>query len=236
VTETRERQLLRAFAGLADTLVDDYDVVELLQNLVEMCSSVLGATASGVLLADENGELDVVASTSEATRLVEVMQLSAWAGPCIESYRTGHPVSLADIRDAPEEWSSFRDNALELGFRAVDAVPMRLREQTIGTLNLLREDTGELPGDDLVAARAFADVATIGILHERTLAQSTLVRRQLQTALDSRVVIEQAKGVVAYTRRIPVEEAFAVIRDYARSHQTRLSAVAQAIVERTLQL
>jgi GAF domain-containing protein len=236
VTETREQLLLQAFAGLADTLVDDYDVVELLQTLVETCSTLLGVTASGVLLADENGELDVVAATSEASRLVEVMQLSASAGPCIESFRTGRPVSVADIRNAPREWSQFRDKALDLGFRAVHAVPMRLREQIIGTLNLLGEDVGELPDDDLIAARAFADVATIGILHARTIAQSTVVRRQLQTALDSRVLIEQAKGVVAYSHRISVEEAFTVIRQYARSHQMLLSAVAEAVVQRTLQL
>ncbi|MBW8871866.1 MAG: GAF and ANTAR domain-containing protein [Leifsonia sp.] len=236
MTATREQELLRAFAVLADTLVEDYDVVELLQTLVETCSSLLGASASGVLLADDNGDLDVVASTSEATRLVEVMQLGAAAGPCIESFRTGRVVSVPDIRDVPESWSAFRDKALELEFRAVHAIPMRLRETTIGTLNLLRTEPGELPEDDLVAAKAFADVATIGILHERALAESSQVRAQLQTALDSRVLIEQAKGVVAYRRRISVEEAFTVIRQYARSHQARLSSVAQAIVELKLEL
>jgi GAF domain-containing protein len=236
MTATREQQLLRAFAVLADTMVDDYDVVDLLQTLVETCNELLGTTASGVLLADDNDELDVVASTSEASRLVEVMQLSASAGPCIESFQTGRVVSIPDIRRSPENWSKFRDKALDLGFNAVDAVPMRLRDHTIGTLNLLRAEPGDLPEDDLVAARAFADVATIGILHERTLAESSRVRQQLQTALDSRVLIEQAKGVVAYTRRISVEEAFTVIRQYTRSHQQRLSSVAQAIIERTLEL
>jgi len=236
VSETREQLLVQAFAGLADTLVDDYDVVELLQTLVETCSSLLGATAAGVLLADDHGDLDVVATTSEATRLVEVMQLSASAGPCIESFRTGRPVSLADIRDAPPEWSSFRDRALNLGFRAVHAIPMRLRDQVIGTLNLLGGAVGALPDDDSFAARAFADVATIGILHARTVARGAVVRRQLQTALDSRVLIEQAKGVVAYSHRISVEEAFTVIRGYARSHQARLSEVAEAIVRRQLRL
>jgi len=236
MTATREQQLVRAFAVLADTMVDDYDVVDLLQTLVDTCNELLGTTASGVLLADDNDELDVIASTSEASRLVEVMQLSASAGPCIESFQTGRVVSVPDIIRAPDEWSKFRAKALDLGFNAVDAVPMRLRDHTIGTLNLLRAETGDLPEDDLIAARAFADVATIGILHERTLAESSRVRQQLQTALDSRVLIEQAKGVVAYTRRISVEEAFTVIREYARSHQARLSVVAQAIIERTLEL
>ncbi|MBW8871792.1 MAG: GAF and ANTAR domain-containing protein [Leifsonia sp.] len=236
MTATREQQLVRAFAVLADTMVDDYDVVDLLQTLVDTCNELLGTTASGVLLADDNDELDVIASTSEASRLVEVMQLSASAGPCIESFQTGRVVSVPDIIRAPDEWSKFRAKALDVGFNAVDAVPMRLRDHTIGTLNLLRAETGDLPEDDLIAARAFADVATIGILHERTLAESSRVRQQLQTALDSRVLIEQAKGVVAYTRRISVEEAFTVIREYARSHQARLSVVAQAIIERTLEL
>ena len=234
MTTTKEQQMLRAFATLADTLVADYDVVDLLQTLVETSSRLLGATATGVMLADAGGELDVIASTSEASRLMEVMQLSAYAGPCIESFTTGDVVSVPDISHAPVRWSAFRDRAIEQGFWAIDAFPMRLREDTIGTLNLFRSSPGELPSDDMVAAQAFADVATIGILHQRSLAESDAVRRQLQFALNSRVVIEQAKGVVAHLRRIPIDDAFDVIRDYARRNRLGISAVAAAIVERRL--
>ncbi|SEI14053.1 MULTISPECIES: GAF and ANTAR domain-containing protein [unclassified Leifsonia] len=233
---TREQQLLRAFAALADTLVAGYDVVDLLQTLVDTCTGLLGASESGVLLADGNGELDLIVSTSEASRLVELMQLAADAGPCIDSFNTGEVISVPDIGRAPEKWSLFREKALEEGFRAVDAIPLRLREDTIGTLNLLRTQTGQLDEDDMVAAQAFADVATIGILHERTIAHSNEVREQLQRALNSRIVIEQAKGVIAYMRGVPIDAAFTLIRDYARSHQLGISHVAAAIVGRELEL
>lgn len=236
MTLTREQGILRAFAQLADTLVADYDVVDLLQNLVDLTSRFLGATASGVMLADDHGELDVIASTSEASRLVEVMQLSAYAGPCIESFETGAVVSVADIEQVPDRWQAFRDRALEQGFAAIDAIPLRLRAQTIGTLNLFRDATGDLPEDDLVAAQAFADVATIGILHQRSLAESDAIRQQLQFALNSRIIIEQAKGVVAQTRGVPIDQAFTLIRDYARRNQRGISLVASDIVERRLSL
>ncbi|WP_285114236.1 GAF and ANTAR domain-containing protein [Leifsonia sp. fls2-241-R2A-40a] len=233
---TREQRLLRAFAALADTLVAGYDVVDMLQNLVDTCSDLLGASAAGVLLADGDGDLDLVVSTSEASRLVEVMQLSAYAGPCIDSYRFGRVVSVPDIRTSPSSWHDFTVRATEQGFLAIDAIPLRLRENTIGTLNLMRTQTGELSEDDMVAAQAFADVATISILHERTLARSNEVREQLQHALNSRVVIEQAKGVIAYKRSIGIEQAFELLRTYARNHQLGIAAVAKAVVEQKLEL
>jgi GAF domain-containing protein len=233
---TREGRILQTFASLADTLVDDYDIVDLLQMLVDTCTELLDTTAAAILLADMTGELDVVASTSEASRLVEVMQLSAEAGPCIESFRTGSVVSLPDISESPTEWSRFRESALAQGFASVHAVPLRLRESTIGTLNLLRDATGELESEDRVAAQAFADVATIGILHERSLRETAVLAEQLQGALNSRIVIEQAKGVVAYTRGVPIDEAFQFIREYARSHQLGISQVAARIVDRSLKL
>ncbi len=178
----------------------------------------------------------MVASTSEASRLVEVMQLSAEAGPCIESFRTGQLVSVPDIREAPAGWARFRQSALEQGFRSVHSLPLRLRETTIGTLNLLRDTTDQFDPENLAAARAFADVATIGILHERWFRETALLAEQLQGALSSRVVVEQAKGVVAYTRGVPIDEAFALIRAYARSHQLGISEVAARLVDRSLEL
>lgn len=231
-----QQRLLDTFVKLADTLIDDYDVVDLLQFLVDTCRDVLDTTAAGILLADARGELEVVASTSEASRLVEVMQLSAEQGPCIESFRSGRRVSVPDIEASKDEWWQFRGSALAQGFRSVDALPLRLRDATIGTLNLLRSTPGAAAEDSILAAQAFADVATIGILHERTLRESAILSDQLQAALNSRIIIEQAKGVVSYTRGVSIDEAFTLMREYARSHSMGLSIVAARVVDRSLRL
>ena len=232
--ETRDARLFQALAAVADTLVAGYDIVELLQQLVDSCTELFDVSAAGLLLADPNGPLELVASTSEENRLVETMQLSAEAGPCIECFRTGSVVSLSDVAQSPESWHEFRDACLENGFRSVYAIPLRLRETTIGTLNLFRPEPGELNEPDARAAQALADMATIGILHERTWREADTVRAQLQAALTSRIVIEQAKGVLAQTHQIPVEDAFTLLRSYARRHQLSLGEVAQQLVNRML--
>lgn len=234
IAHTREDILIDTFATLADTLVAGYDVVDLLQTLVENCHTLFDISAAGILLADEAGDLHVIASTSEASRLVEMMQLSAQAGPCVECYRTGKVVSLPNIDDSPAAWVRFRDSARAGGFAAVYAIPLRLRQTTIGALNLLRNGAGELRQQDVRAAQALADVATIGILHERTVRESKSVRDQLSAALHSRVVIEQAKGVIAYSHGVPMDEAFVFLRSYARSNRLMLSDVAERLVARTL--
>jgi GAF domain-containing protein len=231
---TREGQLVDAFAALADKLVDDYDAVELLQTLVDHCRDLLDVTAAGILLADEDGNLEVTASTSEASRLVEHMQISARSGPCIDCFTTGSTISVPDIRESPEKWALFRESAAQQGFSSVFALPMRLRETTIGTLNLLRAETGGLNERDVRAAQALADVATIGIMHARSLRESDLVRSQLQRALNSRIVIEQAKGVLSQTNSVTTDEAFKLMRRYARSQGVLLSVVAERIVARDL--
>jgi GAF domain-containing protein len=229
---THDELLVNTFAALADTLVAGYDVVDLLQTLVESCAELLDVDAAGILLVDDLGELEVVASTSEASRLVEVMQLSAQAGPCVESYLTGAIVTVSDIAESPAEWRNFRQSALEQGFAAAYSIPMRLRETRIGALNLLRATVGELREQDIRTAQALADVATIGILHERTLRESAAIRDQLSNALNSRIVIEQAKGVLAHTHDTTVEEAFNLLRGYARTNCRGLSDVAADVVGR----
>jgi transcriptional regulator with GAF, ATPase, and Fis domain len=236
MNDVTQRQLLETFVKLADTLIDDYDVVDLLQFLVDTCRDVLDTTAAGILLADSRGELEVVASTSEASRLVEMMQLSAEQGPCIESFRSGKRVSVPDIEDSNPDWWQFRGSAIAQGFHSMDALPLRLRDATIGTLNLLRSSPGAAPEDTILAAQAFADVATIGILHERTLREGAILSQQLQAALNSRIIIEQAKGVVSHTRGVSIDEAFTLMRDYARSHSMGLSIVAARLVDRSLRL
>lgn len=227
---SREEQLFDTFATLSDTLVDDYDIVELLQTLVESCAAVFDITAAGLLLADSDGRLEVVASTSEASRLVEVMQLSAQAGPCIECFTTGRIVSVTDVSRVPEKWSRFRRSAAEQGFASVFAIPLRLRDDVIGALNLLRAETGELNTTDARAAQALANVATIGILHERSLRETSAVRDQLQYALNARVVIEQAKGVLAQAHGITMDAAFDLLRGYARTHHEKLATTAHRVV------
>ena len=221
---------------MADTLVDDYDLVELLQFLVDTCRDVLDMSAAGILLADARGQLEVVASTSEASMLVEMMQLSAEAGPCVESYRTGHAVEVPDIAASTAGMDAVPRQRTESGLRLRGCTSAPAARCDDRNAEPLRATVGPAPAEDVVAAQAFADVATIGILHERSLRESELITEQLQAALNSRVIIEQAKGVISQVRGIPIDEAFDLMREYARSHQMRLSLVASSLVERTLSL
>jgi len=236
VHQTREGQLLQTFVTLADTLVADYDVVDLLCTLVEKCADMLEAAAAGIILSAGDGELEVVASTHERGRLVEILQLRAGSGPCVESFLTGKAVAVPSIDAMGEQWPRFRAGALEQGFLSMHAVPLRLRATTIGSLNLFWDRAGGLSEADLKTVQALADVATIGILQERAIRESDVVRQQLQHALNSRVLIEQAKGLLAYTHDINMGEAFGVIRDYARKNGIALAAVAEQIVNRELAL
>ena len=227
---TRTERLFDAFATLADTLVAGYDVLDLLQSLVDYCHDLLDIDSAGILLANADGELEVVASTNEANTLVEIMQLDADAGPCLESFRTRAVVSVPDIDVDSDRWPDFAAIAGAQGIHSVYAIPLRLRQTTIGTLNLMREQRGEINQYDIRAAQALADVATIGILQERTIRDASTIRDQLQRALSSRIVIEQAKGVVAETAKVSMDTAFERIRSHARKHQTPLSEVARQLV------
>jgi len=234
--ESREGQLAAAFVTLADTLVVGFDVVDLLHTLVETSAEILDASAAGLLLADPSGSLEVVASTDENSKLVETMQLSSGSGPCLECYTSGHPVTVPDIAASAAEWPAFAEVALEQGFQSVHAVPLRLREEVIGTLNLFRDSTGVLTESDATIAQSLADVATIGILQERALRESDLAQRQLQVALDSRVVIEQAKGVISQLNDVDMDQAFATLRSHARNSGLKLRDVATGVVDRTITL
>jgi GAF domain-containing protein len=235
-SETRERRLTEAFVTLADTLVAGYDVVELLQTLVDTCADLLDASAAGIMLADSSGELAVVASTSEKSMLVETMQLSSGFGPCVECFTTGAPVTVSDVSELGERWPGFREAALGQGFRSVHGVPLRLRGNVIGTLNLFRTTTGALSDEDISVAQGLADVATIGILQERAIREADIAKNQLQHALDSRVLIEQAKGVIAYMHDLDMDEAFRTLRTYSRSNGLNLRDVAELVVNRSLSL
>jgi GAF domain-containing protein len=230
IETTRTERLFDAFTTLADTLVAGYDVVDLLQSLVDYCHALLEVDSAGILLANSEGKLEVVASTSEASSLVEFMQLDANAGPCLEAFRTRTVVSVPDVGVGADRWPDFSRTAEAQGIFSVYAIPLRLRETTIGTLNLMRTEPGEVNEHDLRAAQALADVATIGILQERIIRDAATIRDQLQQALSSRIIIEQAKGVVAETSKLSMDAAFDRIRGYARSHQTSLSELARQLV------
>lgn len=233
---TREDRLLQTVATLADSLVDDFDVVDLLQLLVEHCADLFDAVAAGILLVDRNGVLEVIASTSERSEFVEMMQLRAGEGPCVEAVQRGQVVSVEDLRDVADRWPKFAADARRSGFASLHAIPMRLRDSIIGSLNLFRDRAGRLNEPDAIAAKALADIATISILQQRLVEESLLTQGQLQRALDSRVVIEQAKGFIAQRHDLDMDAAFQLIRGYSRSTQTRLSVVAADIIAGRLAL
>jgi GAF domain-containing protein len=231
----RQRLLSRAFVSLADTLVDDYDVIDLLDRLVGYSVQLLAADAAGLLLADPRGQLHLAAASNEDAGLMELMQLQAEQGPCLDCYHTVAPVSVPDLADAGDRWPRFVAAVAERGaFASVHALPLRLRGQAIGALNLLHRAPGSLPAEDLALGQALADIATIAILQERAIRRVEVVNEQLQTALTSRVIIEQAKGVVAQHAGLSMDAAFNQLRDYARSHNLRLGEVARQLAERQL--
>ena len=236
VTTSRAERVSAAFVKIADTLVADYDVLDLLHALVESAVDLLDAAAAGLLLADPHGELQLLASTSERSQLVEVLQLQAGSGPCVEAYSTGTLIVVEDIAALTDKWPEFQAAALSQGFGSVHALPMRVYGRTIGAMGLFGENTGALSREDTAIGQALVDVATISILQERTIRESALVNEQLQRALNSRVLIEQAKGVIAYTSRVSMEEAFRLLRSYARSNSKSLHETAARVIDRTLRL
>jgi transcriptional regulator with GAF, ATPase, and Fis domain len=230
-TDDRER-LGRAFVELADTLVDDYDIVDLLDRLVGHSVELLAADAAGILLADTDQQLRVMASSSEDAELMELMQLQNDQGPCLDCYRAVAQVSVADLTEARQRWPRFVDAVAQRGaFQAVHALPLRLRGQAIGALNLFSTRAGALRPTELALGQALADVATISILQERAIRRAETLSEQLQIALNSRLVIEQAKGVLRHHSNLTMDSAFDRLRRYARSHNLRLSQVARDIVE-----
>jgi len=230
-----QTQLADVFVELADTLVDDFDVIEFMHVLTERCVQLLSVSAAGLLLTDQRGTLQVVAASTERTRLLELFQLQTDQGPCLDCFRTGQPVSVADLTSVGR-WPKFAAAAAEAGFVAVHAVPMRLRSEVIGALNLFDTQPHALDDGTLRIGQALADVATIGLLQQRAIQRRDLLTEQLQTALNSRVLIEQAKGVLAERHQVDVAQAFALLRNSARSHNRRLSDLSQAIVDGSEQL
>jgi GAF domain-containing protein len=231
----REEPLIRSLVEMADTLVDDYDVIDLLTGLADRCVSLLGASAAGVMLASPSQELRLVASSSEAMRVLEVFELQAQEGPCLDAFHSGSRVEHERLQSGAGRWPRFSAMAIEAGFQSVSALPLRLRTVTVGALNLFHVGRAPMDERDVVVAQAFADLATISLLHYRAAAEAQRLNEQLGAALSNRVVIEQAKGVIAERAGVDPAEAFSRLRAYARNHNLLLTNVALAAVDGTLE-
>ncbi|MER5948877.1 GAF and ANTAR domain-containing protein [Streptomyces sp. NPDC001904] len=229
----REQRLAEVFVEIADSLIDDFDVLDLLQRLTTRCVELLDVSAAGILLADAHGELQVIAASDEHTRLLEVFGRQHDQGPCTECFRTGRARVNIDLlrHEATAAWPRFAPRARETGFVTTHAIPLRLRDRVVGALNLFQTVAHRLSGDDAVLAQALADIATITILQQRTLERSHVENAQLNGALTSRILVEQAKGVLAERWNTSVDDAFVALRGYARTHHLRLTDFARSIVD-----
>jgi GAF domain-containing protein len=230
------QRLAQVFVELADTLIDDFDVVDFLQTLTERCVEMLRADASGLMLTDQRGGLRLMAATLERARVLELFELQIQEGPCLECFTTGQAITNVELveAEATRRWPVFTPAALRAGFGATHALPMRLRGRVIGALNLFTDEQVRLGDSDLGVGQAMADVATIGLLHQRDTHEQTILSQQLQTALHSRIQVEQAKGALAALAGVEVNEAFSRMRAHARRNNITLTDVAAAVVNGTL--
>lgn len=225
-----ENRLAQIFVELADTLVDEFDALDFLHTLTDRSVELLQVDAAGVILSDQRGHLKVVASTSNRTEDLELFELQSNEGPCLDCYDTGRVVANIGASAAKDRWPLFSEAFVRAGYQSVHAVPLRLRSRVIGAMNMFCIDQMTLSDDDLALAQALADIATIGLLQERASQQSELIVEQLQTALNGRILIEQAKGVLIGVAGVGVDEAFRLMRDYSRRHQTPLRDVAALVI------
>lgn len=230
----REKLLARTLVELADTLVADFDIVDLLTMLATRTVAVLDMTAAGLMLVAPDGGLRAMASSSDVMRVLELFEIQADEGPCFDCYQSGLPVINQDLNSGGR-WPRFAAEALAAGFQTVHAMPMRLRGTIVGALNLFHAEAGQIRQADIDAAQALADVATIAILQHRAALEAQMVNEQLNNALNSRIVIEQAKGMVAEREGLDMAESFAVLRAYARNHNLRLADVARHVIDGTLE-
>ncbi|MFG2021711.1 GAF and ANTAR domain-containing protein [Actinomadura geliboluensis] len=231
----QQQRLAEVFVELADTLVVDFDLIEFLHRLAERCVELLEVEAAGILLTDQADELQVIAASTEQTRLLELFQLQSRQGPCLDCFATGRPVRVADLAAEASRWPLFSAAALDAGYGGVVALPMRMRERIIGAMNLFTAPSTVLAVDEATTVQslgqAMADVATIGILGERAAREHQLLSQQLQIALNTRVLIEQAKGMLAERHQTSLDQAFAALRAQARNTNRKLADLAQAVID-----
>jgi transcriptional regulator with GAF, ATPase, and Fis domain len=229
---TRQTLTATTFVEIVDTLVGDFDVIDVLTSLTSRCVQLLDAAAAGILLADSDGHLCVVGASNEQTHLLELFQVQNDEGPCLDCFRTGQVVLHSDL-DIPSPWPRFSAECTNAGFASVCAVPLRLATHTLGCLNLFMPEAGGLTDSDVALARALADVASIVIVQDQATRDASIREGHLQHALTSRIAIEQAKGMIAENNQVDMDEAFARLRTYARYNNRRLTDVAEAVVAGT---
>jgi GAF domain-containing protein len=223
-------RVLNAFVEVADTLVDDFDLIDFLHNLADHTAAVSGVSSVGLLLGDENQPLHYMAASTAGAKNLELFQIQSAEGPCLDCVKTRQAVIVPDLEGATDRWPVFVPRALQAGIRSVHAFPLRLRDRVIGALNVFGEETLPLDENDVLVIQALADIATIAIIQERALSAAETLTEQLQGALNSRIIIEQAKGVVAQSRRLEMDRAFALLRSHAREHHVRLTDLAHGVV------
>lgn len=223
--------LVETFVELADTLVDDFDTVEFLSTLTVRVVEHSIATEAGILLADETGQLQFMAASKERTHLLELFQAQNSEGPCHDCFTTGQTVEVSDLEHERDRWPLFTPRALSVGFRSVQAVPMRLRGEILGAMNIFLTEPGGVQPADRTVLQAMADIATIGLLQRRTTLNAQLHLGQVQHALHSRIVIEQAKGVIAHQAGLSMDDAFELLRNHSRNHNRRLQDLCQAVTD-----
>jgi GAF domain-containing protein len=226
----REEWLAATLVELADTLVDEFDLVEFLSRLAQRCVEVFGAVEAGVMLADPAGNLRFMASSSERAKMLELFELQNSEGPCLDCFRSGEQVVNQRLGDGQGRWPRFSAEAAAVGFVSAHALPLRVRGQVIGAINILHAEDRRLGTADVRLGQAIADIATIGILQQRTINQAAVLAQQLQGALDSRITLEQAKGRLAERVEVDLDEAFMRLRSYSRRHNRRLTEVAAAFL------
>ena len=231
---TRESLLVATLVELADNLVDNFDVIDVLTLLCDRAVKSVDVNAAGVMLTAPGGELQYLASSSDSMRILELFQIQANEGPCVDCVRDGLPIINLELTSPDERWPRFAPRAIELGFHSVHCLPMRLRGRTIGALNLFRNEMGTLNDEDVIIAQGMADVSTIAILQHRSSLDATTLNDQLSRALNSRIIIEQAKGMVSESTQCTMDEAFERLRAHARNHNLGLTVVATSIVDGTL--
>ncbi|SHN29959.1 GAF and ANTAR domain-containing protein [Cryptosporangium aurantiacum] len=231
MTTVSAERLASIFVDVADTLVEQFDLLEFLHMLTDRTADLVSAAAVGLVLADKDGRLEFMAGSNENVKLLELFQLQTQQGPCLDAYRTGRPVINVNLGEAADRWPWFAPRATASGYQSVHAFPLRLRNQTIGALNVFGSaEGGDFDENDVPIVQALADVAAISLLQERAIRRGEVLTEQLQGALNSRIVIEQAKGAIAQIHHISVDEAFVRIRAYARNNNKRLTDVAHAVV------
>ncbi len=224
------QQVADVFVDVADTLVADFDLIEFLHSVARHATTISSAAAAGVMLSGEDGKLHHVGASSEDARLLELFQIQHSEGPCLDSFRTGERVVVPDLAEAGSRWPSFARRAISHGMTAVYAFPMRLRSRVIGGLNVFQTVHQELGPGEVRVLQALADMATISLIQEQSISRAEVLTEQLQVALNSRIVVEQAKGAVARTLGVSIDESFDLLRDFSRRHRRRLTDVAHEVV------